>query len=603
LFAFNPSGNLLSTTGSILTNNATGLFTDPTLGDYTLAENSPAIDAGDNSVIGSLTTDLLGNPRPVGTADAGAYELPQTVSPGDDPILALALTLDTCSSNTVTNTVTGEAIGSLAGGALRTAGYQNQGIQFDGIDDQLILTDTTLNTGPDNGLSYSFWVYPTRRNERRETLIERVKSPVATVISLEFGEPIVYLGGLDNPYWIRSGNILPLHTWSHLAVTVIEGTARIFVNGALVKQVTGLTGQLNFSPGNHVLGLRGNSTQGFAGKLDEVRIFNYPLPGADVMTEATRLTFSPSVCLPDPVAQYSYSECTGTTTTDSQGTNHGTLVGSSFVGGYLGTGMAFDGNDHVNLGSNPDLEFSTAFTFASWLNTSQTTGRGIIAMDNYNGNNWSYNISILDGRPEISLGTGVTVPFPLRMNTSIADGTWHHVAFTFAQGTVTGYLDGAEVAQWNNLQGAIIPNSSTDVWLGGRAGKNRYYLGSLDETAFYNQALTSLEIASLANLSQNSSSCPSPRPSRETLETTLSNSWEVYPNPSEGAVVLRAEQPFAQGTTLLITNALGQVILSKTVEAGEQELLISELEKATPGLYYLSLISAEDRQVKTLQLR
>ncbi|HAP64976.1 MAG TPA: hypothetical protein DCR93_37660, partial [Cytophagales bacterium] len=97
-------------------------------------------------------------------------------------------------------------------------------------------------------------------------------------------------------------------------------------------------------------------------------------------------------------------------------------------------------------------------------------------------------------------------------NTSIADGTWHHLAFTFGQGTVTGYIDGTEIAQWRNLPGAIIPNASTDVWLGGRSGKSRFFTGSLDEVQFYGQALTALEINALAGLAQNSSSCPGARP-------------------------------------------------------------------------------------------
>ncbi|MEL6535788.1 MAG: LamG-like jellyroll fold domain-containing protein, partial [Bacteroidota bacterium] len=469
--------------------------------------------------------------------------------------------------------------------------------------DQAILYDSSFNVGFQDAISYSLWVYPTRANARRETLITRQTSVLSTILALEFGQPIVYLGGLDNPFWIRTNTPLPLHTWSHLAVTYAAGTAKVYINGSLAATQSNLIGSLSFTPGHHVLGALADSTQKFAGKLDEIRLFNYLLPEAAVTAEANRLSFTPTVCLADPVAQYSFSECSGGTTFDEVGTNNGTLVGATFGTGYDATGMVFDGNDYVNLGTGTDLEFTNGFTFATWINTTQNNGRRVIAIDNYDGSNWSYAISLLDGQPELGLGTGVTVPFPLRLNTNIADGTWHHLAFTFGQGRVTGYVDGIEVAQWRNLPGAIIPNASTDVWLGGRLGKNRFFVGTLDETAFYNQALTALEIASLASLSQNSRSCPSLRPSRETLGTTLNYSWEVYPNPSEGAVVLRAEHPFAQGTTLLITNTLGQVILSKTVEVGEQELMISELEKVTPGLYYLSLISTEDRQVKTLQIQ
>ncbi|HAP60162.1 MAG TPA: hypothetical protein DCR93_11925, partial [Cytophagales bacterium] len=428
-------------------------------------------------------------------------------------------------------------------------------------------------------------------------------APVSSILALEFGEPAFYLGGLNNAFWIKADTLLPLHTWSQLVATYANGTARIYLNGALVKEQSGLAGQLNFNPGFHILGQRGDNTRGFAGKLDEVRIFNYALTPQEANGEATRLTFSPTVCLPTAAAQYSFSECSGSTTFDGSGSNDGTLVGASFGTGYDGTGMTFDGNDYVNLGSDASLDFSTGFTFAAWVNTTQANGRRVIAIDNYNGSNWSYAISLLDGQPELGLGTGVTVPFPLRLNTNIADGSWHHLAFTYGQGTVTGYIDGAEVVQWRNLPGAIIPNSGTDVWLGGRSGKNRFFTGSLDEVQLYGQALTAFEISELAGLVQNSTNCPGARPALEAEELVLATSWEVYPNPSEGAITLRAESPFTSETTILITNTLGQVVYSQKLEAGTFEMQIGGLRNAKAGLYLITLVNAEMRQAKTLQIR
>jgi CSLREA domain-containing protein len=70
----------------------TDVFVDPrtfanaptTLGDYRLAANSPAIDAGDNSLISPLlTTDLEGNFFCQGTIDLGAYEFAASPIPCD----------------------------------------------------------------------------------------------------------------------------------------------------------------------------------------------------------------------------------------------------------------------------------------------------------------------------------------------------------------------------------------------------------------------------------------------------------------------------------------------------------------------------------------
>ncbi len=68
---------------SSITNAVTGTpyFTDFANGDFTLLCNSPAVNKGDTTGIGSVipSTDLNGNTRVRGTIDIGAYENPMTI--------------------------------------------------------------------------------------------------------------------------------------------------------------------------------------------------------------------------------------------------------------------------------------------------------------------------------------------------------------------------------------------------------------------------------------------------------------------------------------------------------------------------------------------
>lgn len=64
--------------------NTNPLFINPGAGDYRLQFCSPAINAGTNTVVGAIMTDLAGNPRTTdGTVDIGAYEKQSTTTAGN----------------------------------------------------------------------------------------------------------------------------------------------------------------------------------------------------------------------------------------------------------------------------------------------------------------------------------------------------------------------------------------------------------------------------------------------------------------------------------------------------------------------------------------
>ncbi|MEL6538759.1 MAG: right-handed parallel beta-helix repeat-containing protein, partial [Bacteroidota bacterium] len=82
--SIDPESDFQST-GTLFDDDLTGYFNNLSGGDFTPAKGSPAFDAGEFGLVGDLTTDLAGNPRPsygFGT-DAGAFErqfLPTTTT-------------------------------------------------------------------------------------------------------------------------------------------------------------------------------------------------------------------------------------------------------------------------------------------------------------------------------------------------------------------------------------------------------------------------------------------------------------------------------------------------------------------------------------------
>ena len=92
------------------------------------------------------------------------------------------------------------------------------------------------------------------------------------------------VGGGDR--YLDAPATLPLNTWSHLALTYDGATMRLYVDGTQVA-TRAQTGAVATS--NGLLRIGGNAIWGewFAGKLDEVRIYDRALAAAQVVTDST----------------------------------------------------------------------------------------------------------------------------------------------------------------------------------------------------------------------------------------------------------------------------------------------------------------------------
>lgn len=101
----------------------------------------------------------------------------------------------------------------------------------------------------------------------------------------------------------------------------------------------------------------------------------------------------------------------------------------------------------------------------------------------WNGLHILQNDGSLDG---VAAGDGIT------------DGNWHHVLFTWKQGTVDGfasYLDGRLVAKRDSAD-VPIPNYDASVWLGSFRGTGEFTAGEMDSVAVWQRALLPEEVAS-----------------------------------------------------------------------------------------------------------
>jgi hypothetical protein len=177
--------------------------------------------------------------------------------------------------------------GMLSGPTWTPAGLAGGALAFDGVNDRVNINSAASLTLT-SGMTLEAWVYPT------------VLSGWRTVTMKETTGGLVYaLYAHDNAPWpaayIRVGGIevevtgvsaLPLNAWTYLATTYDGLTLRLYVNGIEVGSRT-VSGAIQTSTGRLRVG--GNAVWGewFAGRIDEVRIYNRALSSGEIQAYMT----------------------------------------------------------------------------------------------------------------------------------------------------------------------------------------------------------------------------------------------------------------------------------------------------------------------------
>lgn len=225
--------------------------------------------------------------------------------------------------------------------------------------------------------------------------------------------------------------------------------------------------------------------------------------------------YAAEVAADEPVAWWRFEETAGSTVSDEAGDNDGTVFGANLnVTGAPETGSAasFDGVD----------DYVAAPVPASWSQNWTTTGLTVELLVRSTA---TARVRVMGGG--LANGFGVTIGFnesvtfanvPGRMmmrlrdsdgvrrrmrqsaTTSLNDGDWHHVCFTWAGGStsIDCYVDGQLSNGSTDNQLPLTETSDLGSIAVGAyregSGIFNYYAGDVDEPAVYNYALSAARI-------------------------------------------------------------------------------------------------------------
>ncbi|MFC1692463.1 LamG-like jellyroll fold domain-containing protein [Candidatus Latescibacterota bacterium] len=151
---------------------------------------------------------------------------------------------------------------------------ENRAYYFDG-NDQIIISGTS-DFNDLASFTVSAWIYPTEVNTHN-TIISKVKPNRDFVLKITWsGQLEIHFAHSATYYVCYTGEVIPLFTWTHVAITWDGTMWKIYIDGVPVKE-TDYTGYAPLWTGSIMAIGSMNEREKFTGKIDEVRIYNHRL--------------------------------------------------------------------------------------------------------------------------------------------------------------------------------------------------------------------------------------------------------------------------------------------------------------------------------------
>ncbi|MEL6751506.1 MAG: LamG-like jellyroll fold domain-containing protein, partial [Pseudomonadota bacterium] len=211
----------------------------------------------------------------------------------------------------------------------------------------------------------------------------------------------------------------------------------------------------------------------------------------------------------DPVAYYKLDDTNGVAIDSSSNGNDGTYFGNPLRGesGAIeeGTAVLFNGvNSTMEVADNAVLDLAQG-TFSFWFNTTNPAEQGLLSIDQLGTSTESHLSIYINASGSVRVRTqhdGAETNSVV--GSGLADGNWHHVAFTFDSSGTRVFLNGSQVDADTRVFdligtnepmviGATIQNSGD----GTSATPSLFFSGLMDEVAVFDRALDTQTIETL----------------------------------------------------------------------------------------------------------
>lgn len=569
-----------------------------------------------NNVLSSDQYALPPGPRhgtviPISRAEYNALQEKYAVkgpAPSTDPVVHYSFDANTVNGTTL-NDISGNGHhATLVGGATINEedhiGKKGASLELNGSTGYVKLPDNLIQSLNLEKATFSTWVQmdknqanqrifdfasETGRQVNRNTMYLSTQGDtgslqfaVVTPFTEKFSNDSTKLGS-DYKYALRNAGLLPTKTWQHVAVTMDEFEAVLYVNGKEVKR----SSTFNVEPRmllettmNYIGKSRNSSDRLFDGKLDDFRIYNRALSGQEIAALAEE-----DVTLPveqpsgaELILHYDMNDIDRATATvmDQTGKFNGKWMNPSkaeWIRTEDAGVLSFNGgraDSYVELPQGV-LDGLTDITVSSIVNWSgKNAAEWLYALGRPN-NNTHYTYFTprynANGLARLGIATNAWNNESSTSTTGLKNNEWKVVTTVVSgkDGTLTIYIDGVAVAT-GSTNGMTLEQIKNTSGSSGTIGKSFYtadpYFGGLiADFQIYDGAMTAAEITVLkARADQKIASMKGMLVSAATEKLTIDEL--LASNTSKDAITSNVTLPTsgAYGTTISWTTDKSNVI-------------------------------------------
>lgn len=173
--------------------------------------------------------------------------------------------------------------GTILNNPVWTLGVIGGALNFDGVNDYVEVVDSvSLNV---DYLTMAAWVYREANSWDSRIIVDKGDSYMMQIGRLTFGKNDHFEFAIQPNWEWHDGGFVPLQEWAHVAVTWDGDRALTYINGRFTKAYDRTNGVVTDTTNALRIGARGapNSARSlFKGKIDDVRIYNRVLNGAEI---------------------------------------------------------------------------------------------------------------------------------------------------------------------------------------------------------------------------------------------------------------------------------------------------------------------------------